>query len=86
MGLTTVQVTASDGTVYNIVGDAVGTTFYPIYKLSAEAAGTGGLVSISNPLPIKLSDGTDILDVVGDGDVVDLEAKGVGVLQKASHS
>jgi hypothetical protein len=51
MALTTVQVQAADGDIYEVIGDLVGGIFYPIYKLAAGVEGdAGGLLSTPDPV------------------------------------
>ena len=72
MALTTVTVQGADGVSHDVVMDLVSSDNYPVYKLTFGAIGEAGtLVSSDAPLPVVLSDGTDQLGVLGDGDTVD---------------
>ncbi len=53
MGLVTVQIQGADGTLSDVVLDAVGDRLYPIYKMSFGALGVdGNVVSVTNPMPV----------------------------------
>ncbi len=75
MALITVEVQGAGRVKQRVLLDDISGEIYavPIYKIGIGIEGTDdGPVSATNPLPAMISDGTDTVGVVGDGDTVDL--------------